>query len=169
MCLACSTPVRGRVLGDECLAEVLGAPAPEVRPRPRHALPGLRRLTGGAFAVAVLVTALPWSRYGMGSDAFGAWGRTPRWALLSALAAVAGLAVWLLARWIRGGYAPRWDAVLAVLGALTSAAAMLAMWHPPAFTHTWLGPWIAVAAGLVACLGSVAALRGARSGAPARS
>jgi len=105
----------------------------------------------------------------MGSDAFGPWGRTLRWALLSAIAAVAGLALSLVARWFRGGYGARWDTALAVLGGLVAVAAALAMWHPPAFTRTWLGPWVAVVAGLVACGSSLGAALGARPRARGRS
>jgi hypothetical protein len=67
MCLSCAIPVRGRVLGTECLATALGpeAPVPVVHePRP-GATPRAVALAG--FAAAAAATVLPWSRFGTGS------------------------------------------------------------------------------------------------------
>lgn len=165
LCLACAIPVRGQTLGAECLAEVLG---PEV-PLPK--VPGRERVVprlaaGGAFAVAVLASLLPWSRVGAGSGAFGAWTPPLRWAALSAVAAVVGLVL----PWVGRRLASRvLDAVSMVAGALVAAGALLAIWLPPDFSGPGLGPWIALASGVVAAAGSAAALRGSREPERARS
>src|SRR4029450_8674910 len=76
MCLACSTPVRGENFGSECLADVLGPDAGDTgdpsTPRPDRAV---RWLALAAFGLAVLATALPWSRVRRGSRALGARSR----------------------------------------------------------------------------------------------
>ena len=52
--------------------------------------------------------------------------------------------------------APRFlDPVIAVLGGLASAGALLSMWHPPAFARTWIGPWVAFAGGAIACASTI--------------
>jgi ABC-type Fe3+-siderophore transport system permease subunit len=162
MCLACSTPVRGQNFGTECLADVLGPDAVEatdpMRPSPDRRI---RTFAFAAFGLAVLASALPWSRFGPGSDAFGAWTRSGHWSLVAALAAIAGLALTgarLLAR-LRD---PAWDVAIAGLGALVVVASLLAVLFPPAFSRPWLGPWFAVAAGAVACGTSILAARAAR-------
>jgi hypothetical protein len=162
LCLGCAVPVRGRVFGAECLPESAerGTPARAARPRPP--LTGARVLQGAGFALALLATALPWSRFGMGSGAFGAWGRTPRWALVVTVAALAGCLLWAIRQLVGRPDGPASDAWLAGLGGLVILATLLSVWHPPAFTRTWLGPWTALASGVVACWASVASLRGAR-------
>src|SRR2546423_13270757 len=85
MCLACAIPVRGGVRGAECLPDD-AAPAgeddsPSERSRRGAALAGL-----GSLA-ALVTTLFPWTRFGTGSGALGAWG-TGRWSLLAALASV---------------------------------------------------------------------------------
>ena len=157
LCLACAVPVRGRVLGAECLAEALG---PDVVPEEHEAARagnGRRRLAGGAFALAVLSTVLPWSRFGEGAGIFGAWRGSPRWSILAGLAGLVGLVLWLWAR-RRGGTA--WaDIAMAGLGGIAAVAAFMAIVHPPYATHTSFAPWIAVAAGLAALAVSLSARR----------
>ncbi len=161
MCLACSTPVRGKTYGTECLPEVLGPDAPghaESRvPRPDRAI---RTVLQAAFALAVLSTALPWSRFGPGSDAFGAWTRSGVWSLVAALAAIAGL-VLSAARWQPHLRDPGWDLVVAGLGALVAVASLLSVLFPPPFSRPWLGPWFAFAFGALACAASLVAARSA--------
>jgi hypothetical protein len=162
MCLACSTPVRGENFGTECLADVLGPDAAETtattRPSPDR---GIRTFACAAFGLAVLASALPWSRFGPGSDAFGAWTRSGHWSLVAAFAAIAGLA-------LTGGRlrsrlrSPGWDAAIVGLGALVVVASLLSVLFPPAFSRPWLGPWVAVAAGAFACGTSILAARAAR-------
>ena len=159
MCLSCATPVRGSAYGVECLASVLGpeiavAAAPPTRPpdaRPRV----VARI---GFALAVAATILPWSRFGPGSEAFGAWSRSGRWSVVAAVAAVVGLVVSIAQRSDRLR-APGWDVVAALLGAGVAIASMLAVVYPAAFSRPWLGPWIASAAGATACGATVLASR----------
>lgn len=166
MCLACAIPVRGRTFGAECLASKLGTDDPhadEAQPEPGRRARSVARL---AFTVAVIATVLPWSRFGAGSDPFGAWSRSPRWSMLAALAAVAGLLISVVRRQGSNGRSG-WDFALAAVGALVASASVLALVRPPSFTSPWLGPWIAVFAGVLAAGASVAARREAREREPA--
>ena len=162
MCLACSTPVRGENFGSECLADVLGTDAGDASamstPRPDR---GIRTFALAAFGVAVLATALPWSRFGPGSGAFGAWTRSGHWSLVAALAAIAGLV--LTAGRVRSRLLdPGWDVAIAGFGGLVVVASLLSVLFPPAFSRPWLGPWFAVFFGTVACGSSILAARTAR-------
>lgn len=159
MCLACSTPVRGQAYGNECLGAVIGSDAPT---EPETTSPGpdaaARTLSAIAFGLVVAATALPWSRFGPGSEMLGAWSRTARWSVVAAIAAVAGLAL-VLAQ--RGGRlrSRRGDAIATGLGAIVVVASLLAVLFPPAFSRPWLGPWVAVFAGVLACGSSMVAAR----------
>jgi hypothetical protein len=168
LCLACATPVRGQVFGAECLGEVLGSDAPS-EPEDGSRAPDARARTVAriGFATAAIATALPWSRFGPGSEAFGAWGQTAWWSMVAGIASVAGITLTLaqLRPWLR---TPRWDAVAATLGAVVALAAVLAVLLPPAFSRPWLGPWVAAAAGVIACGASVVAARSAERSADVR-
>ena len=162
MCLACSTPVRGESFGSECLADVLGPDAGDTTdPSPPRPGRGVRLLALAAFGVAVLATALPWSRFGPGSEAFGAWTRSGHWSLVAAVAAIGGLVI-TAARLRSRLRDPGWDVAIAGLGALVVVASLLSVLFPPAFSRPWLGPWVAVAAGAMACATSILAARSAR-------
>jgi hypothetical protein len=168
MCIVCATPVRGQVFGAECLGDVLGPDAPSEPEDGSHAADARARAVARiGFAIAVLATALPWSRFGPGSEAFGAWGLTARWSILAGITAIAGLVVTLAQRRPRLR-TPRWDAVAATLGAVVALAAVVAVLLPPAFSRPWLGPWVAAAAGVVACGASVVAGRAVRRPADVR-
>jgi len=162
MCLACSTPVRGENFGTECLSDVIGPDAAETtdptRSRPDR---GIRTFALAAFGLAVIASAMPWSRFGPGSEAFGAWTRSGHWSLVAALAAIVGLAL-TGARLVSRLRDPAWDVAIAGLGALVVVASLLSVLFPPAFSRPWLGPWFAVAAGAVACGTSILAARTAR-------
>lgn len=162
MCLACSTPVRGETFGSECLGDVLGPDAgdttdPSTPPPDR----GIRTFALAAFGIAVLATAIPWSRFGPGSGAFGAWTRSGHWSLVAALAAIGGLVI-TTARLRSRLRDPGWDVAIACLGALVVVASLLSVLFPPAFSRPWLGPWFAVVAGATACGTSILAARSAR-------
>ena len=166
LCLSCAVPVRGSVLGVECLPEPLtaGTPAPAGTPRSSP----LRQVAGAALLMALVATTLPWSRFGVGSGALGAWDQPPRWSSLAAGAALFGCLAW----GVRRVFLPsaRWmDAVVAGLGGLVGAGAILSIWHPPAFTRAWVGPWLALVAGALACGASLADRRGGRGRSPAPS
>lgn len=163
MCLACLTPVRGRAYGFECLPTILGSDAPPAfEPggvRPDRAS---RVVTLAAFGAAVLATTLPWSRFGPGSGAFGAWTRAGRWSLLALAAAVAGLVLAIVS--LRRSEPSRTrDLACVILGGSVALAAALSVMFPPAFSRPWLGPWVALPSGLLACGATVAALRSAQN------
>lgn len=166
MCLTCAIPVRGRTLGAECLAAALGpdAPVPELAER----VPGAaaRTVARAAFGLAVLATILPWSRFGAGSEPFGAWAAGPRWSVIAGVSSVAGLLLSLAGRW-SGRRPSAWDAASVVAGGVIAVGSLLALARPPAFTSPWLGPWVALAAGIAAAASSVVALRGDRVRTPA--
>jgi hypothetical protein len=143
LCLACAIPVRGSVLGSECLPSPLAVQAPAPRRRRARASP----VVGIGLGLSVLSTALPWSRFGPGSGLFGAWDGPARWALVAAVVATLGALLWLAEGLLGRGRLPA-DGVLAVLGAVVALAAAMAIWRPPPFTRPWLGPWIAIAGGL---------------------
>jgi hypothetical protein len=159
MCLACSTPVRGQAYGSECLQGVLGADAPAAvehgDARPDLAI---RTLTAVAFGAAILATTLPWSRFGPGSGAFGAWTRAGRWSLLAAAAAVAGLVLSIVSLG-RPEPGRRRDVALVILGGAVAVASVMSVIFPPAFSRPWLGPWVAVVTGALAFGASFATLR----------
>jgi hypothetical protein len=149
-------PVRSRVLGAECLAEALGPDAPPADLADSRPGNGRRTLAGIAFAVAALSTVLPWSSVGEGAGPFGAWGRSPRWSLLAAGAAVAGLLLWLALR-RRGSSSAAGDTALAVLAGLVVTGSLLAAARPPYAAHVSAVPLIAAFAGTIALVASVAA------------
>lgn len=163
LCLTCVTPVRGLSLGSECLAGVLGPDAPAQAPRNGRGAGSARwDVVGVAFGVAVLASLLPWSRFGEGSGPFGAWGQSPRWSLIAAVAAVAGLGVWLVLRLSQRRPMPPWDLVEVVLAALVAGGALLALVRPPSFTRPWIGAWVAAAAGVVALVVALSARTASR-------
>ncbi len=151
------------------MPDVLGADAPmepEVAPRGRDAVP--RTLTAIAFGFAVLATVIPWSRFGPGSEAFGAWSRSARWSLVAALAAVAGLVLAILQG--RGrARSPRWHGFVTALALAVVIASSLSLVFPPAFSRPWIGPWAALAAGSVAAGASFVAGRTATTPQAVRS
>ena len=161
MCLSCAVPVRGRTLGAECLATALGPDAPVPATVEREAGAGSRVVARTALALAVVATLLPWSRFGIGAEPLGAWSRAPNWSMLAALSSVAGLGT-VLGRRFAAGHGRAWDALSAVAGGLVALGSALAIVRPPDFTSPWIGPWVALVAGLLAAGASVAAYRFAR-------
>lgn len=162
LCVDCALPVRGRILGPECVpaSQTEGvSPAP---PGPRTRRPGLAGV-GAAFGICVALTTLPWTRFGHASGPLDAW-RWPRWSLLAATGAVVGLAVWAF-QWWRPRMTDRTALLLlASLAVVTALGGVLAATAPAPLTRSTLVPWI------VAGIGAVAALAAARPshGAPRR-
>ncbi len=160
LCLSCAVPVRGRVLGTECLTEVLGPHAlPEDAVRLRAPRDRLQLLGAVAFLVAFLATLLPWSRFGPGSGAFGAWGRSLRWSLLAASAATLGLALRLALRLAGARMRSGWDILFAFISASVVTGAVLAALRPSLGSRPWLGHWVAIGSGMVAFVVSIEAWR----------
>jgi hypothetical protein len=119
-------------------------------------------IVGLAFTVAVGATLLPWTRFGEGSHPLGAWGRTAQWSVLAAIGAALGLAVWLMMRGLRIRPHQPWAIVESLLGAAVTVGATLSTLRPPAFTRPWLGPWITLPAGIVACAAALVTMARAR-------
>ena len=144
------------MLGPECLEAAIG-PDPSIPEVPeRDPAQRARVATTVAFAAAVISTALPWSRFGAGSDAFGAWSDTPAWSMVAAVAAGLGLVISLVGSFTRR--APPLRDVLATLAGLAIAAAcVLALVRPRPFTSPWLGPWVALVAGFAATIAAIGA------------
>ena len=157
LCLPCAVPVRGLVLGSECLPEQAASDRDRDTGGERLALTRERIATGAAFAITLVATVVPWTRFGVGSGVFGAWVSGPRWATLSAIAAAAGCGTWIVQH-VRARAPRRFDVALTMLGGLVAVGALLAMARPPAFTRTWIGPWVALAAGVTACVASAVSL-----------
>jgi hypothetical protein len=151
MCLACAIPVRGGTVGTECLAVALGPDVVIPAPAPRDrggVVRGWQRLCS---AIAVVATLLPWSRFGAGSEPFGAWSDSFRWSMVAAVAAVAALVV-CLGRDVRRPVGAAWDVALATIAVVVVVASVLAIARPPAFTSPWLGPWVAAGGGATVLL-----------------
>jgi hypothetical protein len=155
MCLVCATPVRGRTLGVECLAEAIGPGLASAATPPEEPARFAWLLIGAAFGVAMIATLLPWTRFGEGSGPFGAWGRAAQWSLVAAIGAAFGLIVWLLMSRARTQPLLLWLVVEAALGAAVALGSVLAAVRPPPFTRPWLGPWIGAPAGLLASAAAV--------------
>jgi asparagine N-glycosylation enzyme membrane subunit Stt3 len=144
------------VLGPECLEAAIG-PDPSL-PEVRERDPAQRARVAAtvAFAVAVISTALPWSRFGAGSDVLGAWSDTPAWSMVAASAASLGLVISLVGSFTRRA-PPILDVLAALAGLTLAAACVLALVRPRPFTSPWLGPWVALGAGFTATVAAIGA------------
>ena len=153
LCVECAVPVRGRVLGSECLAEVLGDDiGGSEPPRPwRKKRAVADRAAGVLLAIVTLASLLPWTRFSTGSGFAGAWAIDGRWSMLAAGGAGIGLGVWLASS-ARSAVA-RIAAVTG--GAVASAGSLLAIVNPPPFTKPAAAPWIALVAGASALVAAV--------------
>ncbi|HEV8563447.1 MAG TPA: B-box zinc finger protein [Actinomycetota bacterium] len=153
VCLTCAVPVRGTVVGLECLP-------PDVRtggtPEPPHRSAAFTT-AGAALGVALIATVLPWARQG---GWFGAWTWPFRsefpWSMLTAPAALLACVVWWFGR--RRDPAHRTAVAVAVLAAIVALGAYLAVDRPPDFTRPWVGPYLAGAAGGVSLAAAIVSL-----------
>lgn len=119
------------------------------RPEPKVAAANV--LTMAGFGLVLVLSVLPWSRFGDASGLFEAW--TVHWSLLAASAGtvgfVAAVGFW---RWPRD---PRVEvAVCLPLAALVIVGAGLHRLHPPSLSSASAVPLLAVGAGLVAVAGA---------------
>lgn len=154
VCLACAVPVRGRVLGPECLATELGDPAITTPPEPDRAVAGSWVAVVGA-ALALLATVGPWTRTGAGDRLFGAWVPSIRWSMVAVVAAAALLpAAW----WFRSHPARAGSILVIVGGTAIAVASALAIAFPPTFQAASWGPWVAALGGTIAVAGAIAGL-----------
>jgi hypothetical protein len=153
--------VRGELIGPECVVEVL-EDVPTPRPVPAPILPGGDRLAVAGFGAIILLSALPWSRFG-GSGLFSAW--RAQWSLVAIIASVFGLVLALVA-WRRSRDPGLEALVYAGLALISGGAAILQHSRPPPLTASSPVPLIALAAAGVALLGGLvkgrSAIRAAR-------
>jgi hypothetical protein len=158
VCIACAVPVRGAVVGAECLSAELGSPWTPAAPGGRFAL----SVSGASMMIALVATAFPWTRLGrwLTSWAWPIAGHVP-WAMLATTGSLAGSVLWLVAR--RRERFRGLSIALAATGVTVALGAFLSIANPPAFTHAWLGPYVALPAGLSATLAAVVAARRART------
>jgi hypothetical protein len=154
LCLSCAIPFRGRVLGTECASKILGQEPPLEPEENRRARP-VRLLTGAGFALASAASILAWKKFGEGSGPFGAWGMSPRWSILSAVAAIAGLIIWAIVALGKKRPGRRWLRALRLLSILVVGGATLHVLRPPPFGPSSFGPWVAIAAGTAAFAGTL--------------
>jgi hypothetical protein len=153
LCVACAVPVRGSVLGVECVERVLGAPPqPPVRPTRSAAA----RAAGAGLGLAALASAFPWTRTGVGDGLLGGWDSVPSWSFAASAISVAALLVWVVA-----GPRGRRTAIAAaaVGGLLAIGGAAMAAIHPPFLTRPWLGPFVAIGGGLLAAIAAAVDIR----------
>jgi hypothetical protein len=155
LCLDCAIPVRGQVVGSECLASVLPDPPPLADPPPEPPRRSLQdRVTLACLGVAAIASTLPWTRFGVSSSWFGPWGFSPyrHSTLVGPIAVVAFVVLWFASR-PPASVVDRLRAGIPIVGGvLISALSILALTRPPAFTRPSLVPYVAVAAGLAAAL-----------------
>jgi len=147
LCVECAVPVRGLVMGVECLSEVLGEEVIVTASLPAWRRRAIRSRAdagvGALIAVAAMATLLPWTRFGTGSGFGGAWALDQRWSIVAACAGVAGLVAWLLL-----GRHPAAARIAAIAsGSIVAVGSALAILNPPPFTKPALAPWIALLAG----------------------
>jgi len=159
--MICAVPVRGRVLGPECLAAELGDPAITAPPEPDRAVAGSWAAVAGA-ALALLATAGPWTRTGAGDRLLGAWVPSFRWSMVAAVVAAAVLpGLW----WYRRSRSPSVTMLAIVGGTGVAVTSALAIAFPPTFQVASWGPWVAAGGGAMAAAGGIVSLvMGARPG-----
>jgi hypothetical protein len=154
VCLPCAVPVRGRVIGPECLAAELGDPELTAPPEAVTAVPRSIGAVAGAV-LAVVATIGPWTRTGAGDRVLGAWVPSIRWSMIAAVAAVAllGVAWWFRARGTRTG-----AALVIIGGAAVASGSALAIAFPPTFQEAAWGPWLGAFGGAIAVAGAIASI-----------
>jgi hypothetical protein len=155
LCIACAVPVRGSVVGQECLAEVLEDPpvAPMFAGRPSRA----RALVAAGLALTLAASILPWSRYGDASGMFKAW--TMHWSLVAIVAALAGILAVGLRRRLPGDQRVQ-AVVLVTAAALAVLGVALHGIHPPPLSERDpLGWGVALLGSSLALLGALAFLK----------
>ncbi|MEP7060111.1 MAG: B-box zinc finger protein [Actinomycetota bacterium] len=155
LCVQCAVPVRGRVLGPECLRNALGDEAPPEPAPKRPRKPATELVAGAAFAGAGAMTLFPWTRFATGSGFAGAWASDLRWSMLAATAAMAALVSWGASHRV-GRLALRAQVVFGFAGAVGAAMSLV---HPPPFKHASIEPAFAL---VLLLAGATAALLRAR-------
>jgi hypothetical protein len=159
LCLTCATPVRGDLVGPECLSAVLDE-IPPPAPVPIRVPPAASWAVIGGFGLIVALSIFPWSRYGDSSGYLEAW--TIHWSLLAVAAGLAGFgaAFWLARR----PADPRIETALYVgLAVVVATAAVLHLRRPPPLSASAVTPLLAIVAALIALAGAVIRFRALRA------
>ena len=150
LCIACAVPVRGTVIGPECLGSVV-EDAPPGPPPSLVIRPGGDRLAIAGFGLVTVLSFFPWSKFGDSSRFLGAW--SLHWSLAAAGAGVIGLLFAVSA--LRRPSDPMLEAlVYAALGLVVIGASLLHHHHPPPLTIGSLVAWLAVIGGVLAVVGA---------------
>jgi hypothetical protein len=151
LCAVCATPVRGSLIGPECLAAILDEGTPSAPPTLVVPSRG-DALTIAGFAIVVLTSVLPWSRFGDSSRVFAAW--TLHWSLVAVAGALIGLAAALYA-WRRPLRPLAAATVTGALGVVVFVAAQLHYQHPPPLSIGSPAPLLATMGAAIAVIGAV--------------
>ena len=155
LCIACAVPVRGSVVGQECLAEVLEDP-PEMtvsagRPSPARAL------VAAGLGLTLAASILPWARYGDASGMFQAW--TMHWSLVATVAALAGMLALGLRRRLPGDQRVQAVALVVAAALAVLGVALHGMHPPPLSERDPLGWGVALLGSTLALVGALAFLK----------
>jgi hypothetical protein len=151
VCVACAVPVRGTIVGPECLAAVLESPPDSLRVPPPVSPVG-DWLARAGFGLVVALSLLPWSRFGEGSRILGAW--AVNWSLLAAVGAIGGLGLASFARY--RPVDPRLTAsAYAILALSVALGALLHLFRPPLLSEASASPGLALVGSALALLGAV--------------
>lgn len=151
LCLSCAVPVRGVLVGSECLASyVQDVPVGQQADPPGWANAGdVPALIG--YAIVIVASLLPWTRFA-GPRPLGAW--RLGWALLAPLAGLGGLAAVML--WHRWPLDPRFQSSAVIFLALVAGGGALAYrLNPPLLAGSSLAPLLAIGGALVALAGGL--------------
>jgi len=151
LCLTCAVPVRGSLVGPECLATVLEDAPPPV-PAPVTIPARGDRMAAAGFALVLVASIFPWSRFGDTSGYLEAW--RVGWSLPAVGAAAAGLAFAVMA-WRRPMDARLEALAYAALAVVSGIAAYLHHHHPPPLSSPSFTPFLGIAGAAVALLGAV--------------
>jgi hypothetical protein len=154
LCLACAIPVRGRVVGAECLSSVVEDPPPHPEPLP----PPPRRghvLAIVGFGIVLVASIFPWRQSAVASSGPGdAW--TLHWSLIAMIAAAAGL-IAAIAGWRRVLRAPLAAAIYAGCAIVVLLGTILDVARPPTLSSVAGAiPWRIVIVGAVLALAAAA-------------
>jgi hypothetical protein len=151
LCLACAVLVRGSLVGPECMDKVVpDAPAARLDEAP---IPmGGDRLALMGFALLLVLSVFPWTRFGDSSGFLGAW--SAHWSLVAVLSAAGGLAVVAFSR--RLGPHPVVQAcAYLTLGSVAGVATVLHRIHPPPLSAATSVTLLAMLGAALAALGGL--------------
>jgi hypothetical protein len=151
LCLSCAIPVRGSVVGHECLSKVVEDAPRADPPAVPHPHGDLVAMVG--FAVVVVSSIEPWARFGDASGMLGGW--RLHWSLLALCAAALGLVA--AAAFRSRPRDPRGQtSILLACAAIALLGTVLHGIHPPALSQVApLGWGLGLAGSLLALLGAL--------------